>query len=321
MIKELKKNNQILCTSRNYREVTQLAKLRKMKLDFVGMHGGADRIDKLNASTQRTIELTKKIQKFKPDLTISFCSPEASRISYGLKIRHIAFCDSPHAEAVMRLCLPLVQKLLIPWIIPKKEFTKYGIDAKDIIPYRAIDAAIIIKNSTNLQNDGTSKNILIRVGEDQAAYLQGHDKIFPIIRAIITKFPNHQVLVLPRYTSQIGKLKQTFGKKIHVLDKVAVGNSLLQNTGIFLGSGGTMTAESALLGIPTISYNVVPNLVQDYLVRKRLVILEQSPKKIVRLIEKMLFAENKQLKKNAKETLASMEDPLKKLIKIIKTPS
>jgi len=45
----------------------------------------------------------------------------------------------------MRLVIPLVQKLLIPWIIPKKEFTKFGVDIKDIVHYRAIDAAIITK--------------------------------------------------------------------------------------------------------------------------------------------------------------------------------
>ena len=32
---------------------------------------------------------------------------------------------------------------------------------------------------------------------------------------------------------------------------------------VFVGSGGTMTAESALLGIPTISYNAVPNIIED----------------------------------------------------------
>ena len=45
-------------------------------------------------------------------------------------------------QAVMKLSVPLVQKLLIPWIIPKNEFTKYGIDKKNILQYKAIDASI-----------------------------------------------------------------------------------------------------------------------------------------------------------------------------------
>jgi predicted glycosyltransferase len=79
-----------------------------------------------------------------------------------------------------------------------------------------------------------------------------------------------------------------------------------------------MTAESALLGIPTISYNAVPNLVQDYLVRKKLVMLESNPDKIILKIKKFLSSDNKVLQKNAQKTLASMEDPYKKLIQVIK---
>src|SRR5437879_11960105 len=74
--------------------------------------------------------LYELIRKISPDITISFCSPEAARISYGFGIKHLAFSDSPHAEAVMRLSVPFVQKLLIPWIIPRNEFVRYGIDRK-----------------------------------------------------------------------------------------------------------------------------------------------------------------------------------------------
>ncbi len=294
-----------------------------MKLLLVGKHGGQNKIDKLNASLNRITALTRKIQKFKPDLTISFCSPEASRVSFGLGIRHIAFCDSPHADAVMRLSVPFVQKLLIPWIIPKSEFTKYGISAKDIIPYKAIDASVIVKNTgskkTGLGKKGGRKNILIRVEENQAAYVQKkHSQILSIINEIAKRFPNDNVSVLPRYNLQIVMLRQILGSRVKILGRVVVGKTLLQNTDVFVGSGGTMTAEAALLGIPTISYNAVPNLVQDYLVRKKLVVLESSPKKIVSIIEKMLRADNKRLQADAKKTLASMEDPLKKLIYAIK---
>ena len=71
--------------------------------------------------------------------------PEAARISFGLGIKHIMFCDSPHANAVMRLTLPLIQKILIPHIIPKKEFSKYGISEKNIVQYKAIDAVVTIE--------------------------------------------------------------------------------------------------------------------------------------------------------------------------------
>ena len=152
MIKRIKKNHTVLCTSRDYQQVTQLAKIRGLKLIIVVKHGGSRRHDKLNASLHRAKSLSLRIKGFSPDITISFCSPEAARVSYGLDITHICFSDSPHATAVMRLVIPLVQKLLIPWIIPKKEFTKFGINIKDVISYRSIAAAVIATRKISENN-------------------------------------------------------------------------------------------------------------------------------------------------------------------------
>ena len=321
MIKQLQKSNKVLCTARNYREVTELAKIRKMKLVMIGKHGGSLKADKLNASLSRTLLLTSEIKRFKPDLTISFCSPEAARVSFGLGVRHIAFCDSPHAEAVMRLSIPLIQKLLIPWIIPKNEFAKYGIRAKDVIQYKAIDASIIIRyNNYNISTvPKKKKNILIRLEEEHAAYIQkNRESTLTIVREIVKKFGNHSIMILPRYHDQIATLKHVFGNKVKILDRVVDSKILLQETDIFVGSGGTMTAESALLGIPTISYNAVPNLIEKYLVRKKLAIRETNSKRIVLVIEKILHSDNARFKNNAKAAMDAMDDPVKKLGQIIK---
>ena len=323
MIKRIKKNHAVLCTSRDYDQVTQLAKIRNLKLVIVGKHGGSKLHDKLNASLRRAKLLSTRIKEFSPDITISFCSPEAARVSYGLNIDHICFSDSPHANAVMRLVIPLVQKLLIPWIIPKKEFTKFGINIKDIISYRAIDAAIIAKRkgSKNSKKLVKSKRkvILVRVEEEYASYSTKKRPAIPIIKEIIKNFSDQEIIVMGRYTSQARHLDQTFGKKIRVLNKIVDSKTLLENASVFVGSGGTMTAESALLGIPTISYNAIPNIIETYLVRKKLVIRETNPKQVVISIRKILGSSNLQIKKKSKKMLNSMEDPYPILVKTMKS--
>jgi hypothetical protein len=122
-----------------------------------------------------------------------------------------------------------------------------------------------------------------------------------------------------RYTSQVKQLEQTFGKKIKVLSKVIDSKTLLENAAVFVGSGGTMTAESALLGIPTISYNAVPNIIESYLVRKKLVIRETNPKHVVMSIRKIFESSNLTIKKKSKKMLNSMEDPYPILVKTIKS--
>jgi len=95
-------------------------------------------------------------------------------------------------------------------------------------------------------------------------------------------------------------------------------NYLLNKTDIFIGSGGTMTAESALMGIPTISYNAVPNIVEEFLVKKNLVKRETNPNKVSNHIKKIFEIKNNQNQKRAKKIVKEMEDPIEKLIKIIK---
>jgi predicted glycosyltransferase len=185
----------------------QLAKLKHVNLHIVGRHGGSLKEGKLRASIQRMKQLTDLAVKFSPDLTISFCSPEASRVAYGLGIPHIAFSDSPHANAVMRLSVPLVQKLLIPWVIPKNEFVKYGIAVRDIIQYRAIDAAVIVKEKskiTEIKIDISKKTILIRPEESAAAYALGRKNVSnDIISEICKESSKYNIVVLARYQPQV----------------------------------------------------------------------------------------------------------------------
>ena len=323
IVEKLGKKHDILCTSRKYEEVSKLAKIRHFDLVFVGKHGGGNKENKLKASIERIDKLSKKIQRFEPELVISFGSPEAARISFGLGIKHIMFCDSPHANAVMRLTLPLIQKLLIPYVIPKKEFSKYGINEKDIVQYKAIDAVVTMQRAINEKikspfKNNNKKNILIRIEEEEASYTSKSSKIIPIIQKIANDFKDENIVVLGRYTKQIENLQKIMDSKVKVVKMSFDGKYLLKNTDIFIGSGGTMTAESALMGIPTISYNAVPNIVENFLVKKHLVKRETNPSKISNHIKKIFERKNNTNQEIAKKIVKEMEDPIEKLIKIIK---
>ena len=323
IVEKLGKKHDLLCTSRDYEEVSKLAKIRDFNLIFVGKHGGGDKKTKLKASIDRMEKLSTKIRTFSPDIVISFCSPEAARIAFGLGIKHVAFCDSPHAEAVMRLTLPLIQKLLIPFTIPKKEFSKYGIDEKNIIQYKAIDAFVTIQRKIDQKaklpfKNNNRKNILIRVEEEEASYTSKSSKIIPIIKKIEREYENDNIVVLGRYTKQIENLQKIIGKKVKIVKMTYDGKHLLKNTDIFIGSGGTMTAESALMGIPTISYNAIPNIIENFLVKKYLIRRETSPNKISNYIKKIFESTNNQNQRRAERIRKQMEDPIEKLIKIIK---
>jgi len=330
-----KQNNEILCTSRNYREANELAKIKEMDLLIVGNHGGANIYNKLYESTKRILELSKIIQKYSPDLAISFSSPEASRISFGLGIDHLGFNDSPHAEAVARLSIPLLTKLFSPSIIPLSSWTKYGISSKQIIQYNGLDpiAWLLRYNSNNnnsirdifnkLKIDQSKKSILIRLEESKASYIANKKLIvqpITLVDTIVQHFNEKcNIIILCRYSDQIKEISKRFKNKAIVLTDVVDGLNLLQNIDIFIGAGGTMTAESALLGIPTISIAPVHFYIEDYLKKIGLIKRASTVSQLISIVNIFLNNEEncKAVEEKARKILNEMEDPVEKLVSYV----
>ena len=322
IIKKLGKKHDFLCTSRRYEEVSKLAKIRNFDLKFVGKYGGGTKEGKFFAGVERIRILSNKIKQFSPDLVLSFCSPEAARISFGFGIRHIAFCDSPHAEAVMRLTLPLINKLLIPKIIPKNEFVKYGINSENIIPYNTIDASVIIQRKIVEEKRlpfrvNSRKNILVRLEEEESAYAKKSNQSKIILQKVVKDFPKENIVVLARYPKQIQKIEKIASENVRILGMSYDGKLLLKNADIFIGSGGTMVAEAAILGIPTISYNAVPNRIEKYLVKMALVKRIENADNIPNALRKILVEPSKKNTAKIKSLQKMRYDPIQKLIEVI----
>ncbi len=320
MAKRLEKRHDVLCTSRRYGEVNALARIRGFPLKLVGRHGGGSKRGKLEAGLARMRTLTGHILKYSPDLAISFCSPDAARITHGLGIRHVAFTDAPHSEAALKLSVPLVQKLLIPWIIPKKELTRYGIAQENIIHYRALDTIMNVREAVPGKRllFGGGQTVLIRPQEIQASYVTKGDATEEIIRRILAKHKTKNIVVLARYAEQKKRLVERFGGRIRVLRMSYDGMALLDSCDVLVGSGGTMMYEAAMMGVPSISYNAVPNLMEKYLVGRRLVRREERPERIAAIIDGVI-ASRDTVKARAKREVAAMEDPYTKLVGVMRS--
>ena len=320
MINDLKSRHEVLCTSRRYGEVSRLARIRNAQIRLIGSFGGPTLYSKLEASIRRLRTLLPVVQEFSPDVAISFCSPEAARISFGLGVRHIAFTDTPYSP-VLRLCLPLSQKLLMPWLIPKDEISNMGITQKNIIHYKAIDAAITLKanriRTGRLPTDRHKKNILVRAVEEQAAYFTKPDTTIPIVQRMASEFADENIITITRYPEQYQRFRNTLPDNVKVIGMSYNGYDLLDNSDVFVGSGGTMTAESALMGVPTISYNAIPNAVEQFLVKKGLVVREKEPAAVALKIKALLREPRDVWRRRAKKTMDAMEDPYPKLLDVL----
>lgn len=291
-------DHEILCTSRAFRETVELAKIKGLELKVIGNYGSTP-YEKLLLSAERIYKLAELINEYKPDKLVTFSSPDACRVAFGLKIPILSLCDSPHSEAVCKLTLPLVDKLMHPWVIPKSEFLKYGIEDQKIITYKALDPSVWIKPL-----NGKDKFILFRLEESRASYINE-------VRSyeLLKKFSDYDVIVLARYEEQINAVKDL---GIKVLEDVIDTNQLWNDISLFIGSGGTMNCEAALLGIPNIIYNMKDIHVNRYLIKNRLSYAFDSKEEIIESIPKLIDA-REEFKAHSREVLSSMED-LKQLI-------
>ena len=169
---------EILATTRKYREVNQLLEIRKISAIKIGRHGGRILKNKLVSSAERTRRLALLLSKRRCDLALSFSSPEAARVAYGLSVPHYCVSDSPHAEAVSRLTIPLSKMLFTPKVVPKSAWSRYGIREDLIVQYDALDPAAWLKefkpNPRVLDDLGLDQSlpiITVRPEETEASYL------------------------------------------------------------------------------------------------------------------------------------------------------
>jgi predicted glycosyltransferase len=326
-------DNELLCTSRDYREAIELASIKHLDLKVVGRHGGAGRYEKLCESANRIFELADIIKHFEPDTAITFSSPEGARVAFGLGIKHIGLNDSPHAVSVAKLTIPLMNHLFCPWVIPYSAWLNFGISKNNITRYRALDPAAWLKRHPislplpsamidNFNFDTQKKTILIRPEETKASYI-ADKKIsnrISMIDAVVNNLSElANIIILCRYEDQIIEITKRYEGKVHVLQKVTDGTSLISLADIFIGAGGTMTAEASLLGKPTISIAPVPFYVEKYLVSSGLVQKASNSKNLVRLTKKMILNKDyaSKQRKMAKHILDNMDDPIDKILSFL----
>ena len=315
---------EVLVTSRHYREVGPLAERAGLELRYVGDRGTKGPEEQLLAATRRQAEMIPVVRDFQPTVAVSIASAVCARVAFGLGIRHIAVNDSPHSEIAGRLSIPLSSHLLCPWVIPYRAWEKFGIDRDRVSTYHALDPAVWLKREPlpgpvpKLARG--KKTITVRVQESDAPYLSKADMKWTdkLLGALLDSFPDSNLVALCRYDYQVEEIKGKFGSKCIVPEEVISGYGLLAATDLFVGMGGTMNAEAALMGVPTISAFQGSLYTDSYLESVGLLVRALTPPSLVSHAKALLASPAKaETGRKAKRVLSLMEDPVPKITNFI----
>ena len=321
LIDELRSEGvEVLATSRKYREVVPLAERVGLDLRYVGERGGKDPVEQLEAATRRQAEIIPLIKGFAPQVAVSVASAVCARVAFGLGAKHIAVNDSPHSEVAGRLSLPLSYHLMCPWVIPISAWSPFGIGRRQITRYRALDPAAWLKRKAYggplPQLDSQKKTITVRVQESDAPYLTRGDRGWTtvVLQRIAEAFSECNLVALCRYGYQVEEVRRAFGSKYIIPEEIVDGRGLLSATDLFIGMGGTMNAEAALMGVPAISAFQGSLWTDAYLQKVGLLARVNGSDTLLRQARLFLDGPFKEkFGKKARRVLNSMEDPVVKI--------
>lgn len=316
----LERGCEVLATSRRQREIEPMARMCGFKLELVGERGGGDLAGQLATATERQLKIIPIVEAFRPSVAVSVASAVCARVAYGFRTKHVAVNDSPHSEVAGMLSLPLSRRLLCPWIIPYDAWEKFGLSRSQITHYRALDPAAWLKrpplNGPTPRLRAGRKTIVIRLEESYAPYMATTDKDLAgiTLQRLVDAFPDTNLVALCRYGDQLEDVERKFGSTCIVPTEVVDGRRLLESTDLFIGMGGTMSTEAALMGVPTISAFQGRLLTEAYLESVGLLVKTKDPERIVRRARQLLTEEYKaSMSKKAKGILGSMQDPVPKI--------
>lgn len=257
LIKELQKKHKVLLTCRPLANTIDLLDLHGFDYYVVGKHYGKNRFHKAVGFIIRLLQLYFFLRSKHIDVAIShssFYSPVVARL---LNIRCIYLNDNEHADG-NRISFIFADQIMVPEFLGLNKVRRQGAKPDKIIRYPGVKEGIYLwqyqPDSSGYNEkeykDG-KKNIFIRPEPLNAQYYNG--KLNFIDDLLIDLKDHFNLTLLPRGKEQGKYYRQKKFKGVKIPNKSIELPIIMENCDLFIGAGGTMTREAAVLGIPTIS--------------------------------------------------------------------
>lgn len=252
-------------TTRDHDYIHDIFKFRNIKPVSIGGYGGKTLSGKLLESARRVVSLSENIIDLeeKPIAAISFSSPDASRVAFGLGIPLILLNDTAHSVPVAKLTFSLSKYLITPSCIDKKIFVEFGAHEQSIHQYNGVDEVeylagenyqkyLKLRSKTEENNDW---HLVLRPEESFASYMKDKDSkpYLEVIEETIKHYKN-EIIVFPRYEKQKEVIIEKFEGQVTIPSNGFHFLDMLSKANVVITGGGTMARESALLGVPSITY-------------------------------------------------------------------
>ncbi len=250
MIKDLMTEHEVVITCRPLANTIDLLDLHGFKYTVVGKHYGGKFSAKLFGYPVRVWQLYQFLRKKKIQVAISQSTFHSPITAWLLGVPVIYMNDNEHAMGNIPSFI-FASKILIPEFLDPKKAQKQCARRSKIIQYPGVKEGIYLWNAMITHVPIQEKKIFIRPEPWIAQYYKGALNFMDDM--ILYLKDKAQVVLLPRGKEQALHYEQEKFKGVVVQSKALSLEEIAGKCRLFIGAGGTMTREMAVLGVPTIS--------------------------------------------------------------------
>ena len=248
--------HEVIITSRPLANTIDLLNQKELIHHTIGVHYGKSIFRKIWGYPIRVIQLYFFLRKKNIHISVSQSSFHSPLVAFLLGIPSIYTNDNEHAIANFP-CFILATKILVPNSFKFNFLFNMNIFNYKIIRYPGIKEGIYLwvkqMYISNIRSNQFNQKptIYFRPEPQTAQYYTG--KTFFLDELIVSLQSRFRVIILTRDASQYNHYKQSIFKYSNVPAKPIEFDDIAANCNLFIGAGGSMTRELAILGIPTIS--------------------------------------------------------------------
>jgi predicted glycosyltransferase len=258
MIRALEREHEVIITCRPLANTIDLLDLHGFTYQVVGVHYGGKLVAKLLGFPIRVIQLWKYLRPKGIDVAISqssFHSPVAAQL---LGVRSIYMNDNEHAMGNIPAFI-CANAIMVPEFLGIEKLKKQWANPKKVVHYPGVKEGLYLweldqrmQGRTAARQPAKSRKVVyVRPEPWTAQYYKGSRNFMD---ALLLGIKDHvDVVLLPRGKEQGVHYQADAFEGIQVVTTALDIADIAPDCDMFIGAGGTMTREMAVLGIPTIS--------------------------------------------------------------------
>lgn len=283
LIRDLEtEGHEVIITCRPLANTVDLLEQRKLKYTIVGEHYGKNLFKKLFGYPIRVYQLVKFLKNKQLSLAVSQSSFHSPVVAKLLGVPSIYTNDNEHAMGNTPAFIAAT-RVLIPENLDIEKVVKKGASRKKIKQYPGIKESFYLWRKGKTIQERRLKQpkdkpvqIYVRPEPLTAQYYKGGLNFMDDL--LVELAAHYEVFVLPRDKAQLQHFKSEKFYQLKVAEKPIMFDEIAENCSLFLGAGGSMTRELAMLGIPTISVYQDELLdVDNYLIQEGMMLHMKTP--------------------------------------------